>query len=1017
MVQALGANANPGLTLAQNQDRHLHSRLRGAASVSASATSKPATGAVTSSPLAIGPAEQTAAAAAAAASATQSPRIGSRSTGTTSRRQRTRRGGGGSSGNTAGGGGNSATQNFFEERDPDYDRSLPMNALASDDAPPTDALSSSQLMMNPLLSSITTVGSAASPHGLFPVSEYYGGAPLVPPAKQLYDPRTDPIPSYTKPVGTPTASQSPVRAQTTGGDDVGQKSSAAPRRSRNRDRDHRNRRMRGDDANAAGSSNNNNGHASSNVATATAATDDNHKSLATNRRRYGGRLYNPDSEIDDDEYLKDTTTKNESNVHRSSRRKDRDRHDRQRGTYRDGNTAHGDAQTRESGKIMLLKNPKSDSFYNSTPSRIVGQLDYPRESPEEIEARVAIIYNRILYLEHECAEIDGKQAEYSVKVEREFNAALWWDIMRLHEDLLEQYDDFLFACCAAYATPSIQNLPKKYKIPSRLWKYGVTRPVDLLHEFLPASLDSLRTFIYYAYAIVTRLFECTPGAASDKAIWLESLGDLSVYVMAIEPDDANARIWQDNAYMWYTRCSYVLPGVGRLYHDLAVTSKPNLLDQLFYYCKSLIAWTPFAHARKSILSIFGAALNSFPKDSNKVHLAFARVHGILFTRVELENLGRSCNDFLRLVNRPFAWQVDGVEYAAINIAALFQFGDKDNILSRLIGFSHKSEEEKFDVGQQQPGGKQDVLSSIADIRGSLPESFGTDSSTGSESGTLQNSDSIHPLSATSSTMSTYAPMTPGPLEHFLATDKYVAGSVALSQAKRVAFSTLKLAVTVATAEHYSHIFTWLLFLEYIKDYPEAVNELFYVHNPRQAGEDRFPWKDLLQFLTTLTYLADTDSIYQALTIPDHASFIEDWVLHGFEWTQSFSQMLKAAHLMDESASPTEPSSSASVVAPQEESAPLTPVAYTDVDFDYDRVLTLHTVPEVYGHPEFNALNSGRLERILWVAFKLAKDGRFFEYNQSTKQFFMSHSAQERLDETNLYSNISRTAPIGNTPGG
>ncbi len=62
--------------------------------------------------------------------------------------------------------------------------------------------------------------------------------------------------------------------------------------------------------------------------------------------------------------------------------------------------------------------------------------------------------------------------------------------------------------------------------------------MELLRYCLPGSLDYILTFIYIAYSIIALLYETVPAF---KDTWIECLGDLSRYRMAVKEDDIKVR--------------------------------------------------------------------------------------------------------------------------------------------------------------------------------------------------------------------------------------------------------------------------------------------------------------------------------------------------------------------------------------------------------------------------------------------------------------------------------------------
>ena len=69
--------------------------------------------------------------------------------------------------------------------------------------------------------------------------------------------------------------------------------------------------------------------------------------------------------------------------------------------------------------------------------------------------------------------------------------------------------------------------------PARMWRHGIYSFLDLLRHALLATLDHIKAFIYLAYSMMTLLYKIVP-AFEDT--WIECLGDLARYRMAIEDD-------------------------------------------------------------------------------------------------------------------------------------------------------------------------------------------------------------------------------------------------------------------------------------------------------------------------------------------------------------------------------------------------------------------------------------------------------------------------------------------------
>ena len=198
-------------------------------------------------------------------------------------------------------------------------------------------------------------------------------------------------------------------------------------------------------------------------------------------------------------------------------------------------------------------------------------------------------------------------------------------------------------------------------------------------------------FIYLAYSMMALLYETVP-AFEDT--WIECLGDLGRYRMAIEDDDIRDReVWTGVARHWYSKASDKAPTTGRLYHHLAILARPNALQQLFYYAKSLCVVIPFTSARESILTLFDPVLNAENHQGQyrlpPLDTSFVKAHGLLFTNKNMDRFERTKTEFLNLldnqigrVTRKFMEQ--GYHIAVANSVAMLGFASKENVLMKAM---------------------------------------------------------------------------------------------------------------------------------------------------------------------------------------------------------------------------------------------------------------------------------------------------------------------------------------------
>jgi hypothetical protein len=244
-------------------------------------------------------------------------------------------------------------------------------------------------------------------------------------------------------------------------------------------------------------------------------------------------------------------------------------------------------------------------------------------------------------VETKCIHVDRAQAlaaQDNSNTGAKIASDHWQALIALHRTLLHEHHDFFLASQHPSASPALRRLASKYSMPARMWKHGIHSFLELLRRRLPESIDYMLAFIYLAYQMMALLYETVP-AFEDT--WIECLGDLGRYRMAIEDEDVRDReIWAGVARSWYSKAADRNPTVGRLYHHLAILARPNALQQLYYYARSLTCVRPFASARESILTlldpILGRSAASY-SHALPVDTSFILAHGILFEKLSPES--------------------------------------------------------------------------------------------------------------------------------------------------------------------------------------------------------------------------------------------------------------------------------------------------------------------------------------------------------------------------------------------
>jgi hypothetical protein len=188
--------------------------------------------------------------------------------------------------------------------------------------------------------------------------------------------------------------------------------------------------------------------------------------------------------------------------------------------------------------------------------RYPGLLLQPDSRPisqEQLASEVKSIYAGLTMVETKCIHVDRAQAaaaQENPDPNHKLASDHWQALIALHRTLLHEHHDFFLASQHPSASPALRRLAGKYSMPARMWKHGIHSFLELLRRRLPDSIDYMLAFIYLAYQMMALLYETVP-AFEDT--WIECLGDLGRYRMAIEDEDVRDReTWAGVARSWCT---------------------------------------------------------------------------------------------------------------------------------------------------------------------------------------------------------------------------------------------------------------------------------------------------------------------------------------------------------------------------------------------------------------------------------------------------------------------------------
>ncbi|KAJ6142227.1 DNA/RNA-binding domain E.t1.c1-type [Penicillium chrysogenum] len=296
---------------------------------------------------------------------------------------------------------------------------------------------------------------------------------------------------------------------------------------------------------------------------------------------------------------------------------------------------------------------------------------------EQLVNEVRGIYAGLVMVEKKCIEIDRQLAQSKA----ELSLAQWQALVSLHRTLLYEHFDFFLASQHPSASPVLRDLADKYGMPARMWRYGVHLFLELLRRKTPDSMEHMIDFIYLSYSIITLLLESVPDF---KKTWIECLGDLARYRMAVEEFDKKVReLWVGVSRYWYNQDADRSAENGRIQHHLAVLACPDILQQFFHYTKALISVRPFPNAFVSMTKLIPPLMN-VPAQKGSLTTSFVTTHGALLMQAPDEEFVSRANVFLATLRNEIS-QVgrhgqQGVQLMSCNISAIFQYGSKYGVM-------------------------------------------------------------------------------------------------------------------------------------------------------------------------------------------------------------------------------------------------------------------------------------------------------------------------------------------------
>jgi len=358
-------------------------------------------------------------------------------------------------------------------------------------------------------------------------------------------------------------------------------------------------------------------------------------------------------------------------------------------------SGNGESQRSESPELIYQDSGFDDHYLNDeigqTPPGLSRNLDTRPITVPQLIQEVKNIYAGLVDVEKKCMSIVSQQKRTPTELSKE----QWQALIALHRTLLNEHHDFFSASHHPVTEGhELRGLAAKYAMPARMWRHGIHAFLELLRYRLPESIELTLSFVYLAYSMIGLLMETVPDFLKT---WIECLGDLARYRMAIEEADLRDReIWSNTAKTWYNQAADLSPNTGRIQHHLAVLARPNIVQQLFLYSKPLVAAIPFKNAGDSILLLFNPLLDQSTSPASRYQPAefnFVCAAATLFKRRSLSEHEMYRQQFSSNLEAHMArsgsrFKTQGPELAGSLFAMMMDFGNAENTLWTMV-FEHQ----------------------------------------------------------------------------------------------------------------------------------------------------------------------------------------------------------------------------------------------------------------------------------------------------------------------------------------
>ncbi len=448
-----------------------------------------------------------------------------------------------------------------------------------------------------------------------------------------------------------------------------------------------------------------------------------------------------------------------------------------------------------------------------------------------------------------------------------------WGLCKLQQSLLETYHDFMFqAYCVGAKDPNNIGpaLVGKYKIPLRLWTFGIFNFLEVLKLVMPAHTDNdlIDHFVILSFDVIS----CFLDRPFDRrAYWAEALGDLSRFSITLY--HSNDISWKVSSEYWYCVASRTVFGAGRIYYHQALVSQDKM-DSFVLLAKTVTARKPFELSSSLIYSFLTNSLipkGSVPdSDTKDLSIEFMKIHRfICSTDINIDLQYDEFNIMIENLRNCFGPTRDELsaslsedENVLVKNIEKYMTG-QNRLKSKLSPLLHATNTFIINVTQLMSFGKvkENPFMTLFGLANNIMRSMEDDDTTDSV-GTMDLDDKLQVSDKSD--------------EKWLeAIDKINQGSVA------IAFTTLSQYLSFPPPIGSQHLLLWLYFLK------SLTVSLSIVPNARKLIDlfinKMFPWELLLDYLQKIRPLVPDFDIHNRQEEPSDPILHEEWKILGLNW--------------------------------------------------------------------------------------------------------------------------------------